>query len=104
MTMSYILLFRILLPNFLILIIKLTSIIKETDKYKWSRFECGFFMQTTSHTIFSIQFFLIMVLFLIFDIEISLLLPLPIDTMAQTKKTVTATLLLVILLVGLLVE
>nr|YP_010034068.1 NADH dehydrogenase subunit 3 [Colobopsis nipponica]QOW83447.1 NADH dehydrogenase subunit 3 [Colobopsis nipponica] len=102
--MSMILLF--LLISLSILMINVIISLKSfKSREKISPFECGFDPLSKSRLPFSIQFFLISLIFLIFDIEIILLIPLSYSMMSFNKMILLSSFLFIILLIiGLLIE
>nr|ACU87806.1 NADH dehydrogenase subunit 3 [Dicaeum everetti] len=76
------------------------------DSEKLSPYECGFDPLGSARLPFSIRFFLVAILFLLFDLEIALLLPLPWATQLQSPLTTLAlaSSLIFLLILGLIYE
>nr|YP_010158862.1 NADH dehydrogenase subunit 3 [Opatrum sabulosum]QRG31141.1 NADH dehydrogenase subunit 3 [Opatrum sabulosum] len=90
----------------LIVILNFTSKKTIMDREKSSPFECGFDPKSSTRLPFSMHFFLIAIIFLIFDVEITLLFPLIISLKHNSLMIYFIVLMsfLVILLVGLFHE
>jgi NADH-ubiquinone oxidoreductase chain 3 len=96
----------IIIPCVLFLVVNLVSARSLSDREKSSPFECGFDPNHKARIPFSLRFFLLAILFLVFDIEIVLLVPIPIILINTNKLSIIlgSSIFLRILVIGLLHE
>nr|QLY89817.1 NADH dehydrogenase subunit 3 [Agapetus fuscipes] len=96
----------ILLSNIMMMLSFILSKKKFLDREKASPFECGFDPKSSARLPFSMHFFLITVMFLIFDVEITLILPMIMvyNFSNMIKWTASSFTFILILLIGLFHE
>nr|YP_010853505.1 NADH dehydrogenase subunit 3 [Tritonia iocasica]WGM82643.1 NADH dehydrogenase subunit 3 [Tritonia iocasica] len=99
--------FSLALSAILILVYLLTSYVSYSDfSEKLTPFECGFDPLSKMRSPFSTRFFLLVVLFLIFDVEIALLFPVLASFSAEASYPLLISMgsFLLILLIGMFHE
>jgi NADH-ubiquinone oxidoreductase chain 3 len=103
---TFAIMLALIIPTAVLIITLLINTRSTKDREKASPFECGFDPKNTARLPFSTRFFLLAVIFIVFDIEIVLLIPLPItlQTDLLLQSFLGGFMFLLILTVGLLHE
>nr|YP_011014842.1 NADH dehydrogenase subunit 3 [Epyhemisphaerius bistriatus]WQB38523.1 NADH dehydrogenase subunit 3 [Epyhemisphaerius bistriatus] len=98
-------LIMVMMLNTILVLTMTMSKKSKMNREKNSPFECGFSPMSSPRKSFSIQFFLMATLFLIFDIEISIILPMASTKMVNMSEwLISSSMTIMILMLGLMHE
>lgn len=96
----------LLITALLFMLAKLLNNRSASDREKTSPFECGFDPKNNARVPFSLRFFILAIIFIVFDIEIVLLMPTPfLSIIINTSQSlITSIIFILILIIGLFHE
>nr|QYC94844.1 NADH dehydrogenase subunit 3 [Amblyseius tsugawai] len=96
--------FMALLLSLILLLISTLKMNSNQNKEKLNSFECGFNPMMSPRSSFSLQFFKVLMIFMLFDMEILIVLPCPIFKMMNFNSFLIIILIMVIIIFGLIFE
>nr|QNZ88946.1 NADH dehydrogenase subunit 3 [Hemiclepsis yangtzenensis] len=104
--MTYCFILSLMIPSLVYSLSTLLYMRTNMDRHKMSPFECGFDPNNQARIPFSTRFFLLAIIFIVFDIEIVLLMPIPIImySMISMSYILIFWVFMLILLMGLIHE